>query len=183
MVYRPEVDPSLCFVLMPFTAAHVEYFNAIITPAAKAAGLEAKKADDIYGTAPIIQDIWSQIWAAKAIIADVTGKNPNVNYELGLCHSLGIPTVLITQDIGDVPFDYRHLRCIVYDRSRAYWREDLEKSIVLTLKRILSGDDTFEDLRWPYDTNLLKSSRRVGSFVSSDEAMPSVLRGAKLVHD
>jgi chaperonin GroEL len=168
---------------MPFTETHIEYFNAIIKPAAKAAGLEAKKADDIYGTVPIIHDIWNQIWAAKAVIADVTNKNPNVNYELGLCHSLGVPTVLITQNIDDVPFDYRHRRCIVYDRNRAYWREDLEKSITLTLKRILTGEDAFEDLRWTYDTNLLRTSRRVGSFVSSDDAMPSVLRGAKLVHD
>jgi len=40
---------------------------------------------------------------AKVVIADVTGRNPNVNYELGLCHALGVPTVLITQNLDDAP--------------------------------------------------------------------------------
>jgi hypothetical protein len=69
---------------------------------AESLGLQAQKADDIYGTAPIIQDIWHAIWTAKVVIADVTGRNPNVNYELGLCHALGVPTVLITQNLDDV---------------------------------------------------------------------------------
>jgi hypothetical protein len=76
MVYRPKIEESLCFVLMPFHDRFPEYFNGIIKPAANAAGLEARKADDIYGTGSIIRDIWEQIWAAKVVVADVTGKNP-----------------------------------------------------------------------------------------------------------
>src|ERR1700722_1077261 len=126
MVYRPNVDPELCFVLMPFSGLHFEYFQGILAPAAKDAGLTAVKADDIYGTAPIMSDIWRSIWSARVVIADVTGKNPNVNYELGLCHALGVPTIIITQDLGDVPFDYRHLRCIVYDTRRVNWQDRLK---------------------------------------------------------
>jgi chaperonin GroL len=183
MVYRPNVDPTSCFVLMPFQEPHIEYFSGIIQPAAREAGLTAIKADDIYGTAPIIQDIWNQIWRARAVIADVTGRNPNVNYELGLCHALGIPTVLITQNIADVPFDYRHIRCIVYDTRRVNWEDKLRFAISATLKALITGFDVYEDLRWPYDTQALQSLRNINSLVPAKEGTGSVIKGARLVRD
>jgi chaperonin GroEL len=183
MVYRPNVDPTSCFVLMPFQEQHIEYFAGIIQPAAREAGLTATKADDIYGTAPIIQDIWSQIWKARAVVADVTGRNPNVNYELGICHALGVPTVLITQSLSDVPFDYRHLRCIVYDTKRLNWEDRLRSAITGTLKSLLGGFDVYEDLRWPYDTNALQAIRNINSLVPASEGTASVIKGAALVRD
>ena len=183
MVYRPNIKATSCFVLMPLREPHLEYFAGIIQPAAREAGLTAIKANDIYGTAPIIQDIWNQIWRARAVIADVTGRNPNVNYELGLCHALGVPSVLITQDLADVPFDYRHIRYIVYDTKRVDWQDKLRRSITETLKSLLAGSDIYEDLRWPYDTNALQSMRNISSFVSSREGTASVIQGARLVRD
>jgi hypothetical protein len=78
MVYRPDVEEQLCFVLIPFHGHFLEYFQGILSPAAEGAGLQARKADEIYGTAPIIRDIWESIWKAKVVIADVTGRNPNL---------------------------------------------------------------------------------------------------------
>src|ERR1035437_1465276 len=114
---------------MPFHGHFPEYFRGILVPAAEAAGLKALKADDIYGTAPIITDIWDSIWKARIVIADVTGKNPNVNYELGLCHALGVPTILISQEISDVPFDYRHRRCILYNTRAVDWQKKLQDDV------------------------------------------------------
>ena len=54
-------------------------------------------AQEIYGTNAIIRDIWNHIWMARVVVADVTDKNPNVNYELGICHALNVPTVLLTK--------------------------------------------------------------------------------------
>jgi hypothetical protein len=182
MVYRPDVQPTLCFVLMPFKEPHIEYFTGIIVPAAKDAGLTAIKADDIYGTAPIIHDIWNQIWKARAVIADVTNRNANVNYELGICHALGVPTVLITQNLDDVPFDYRHRRCILYDTKRVDWQEKLRNGITLTLRTLLAGFD-YQDLAWPYDTLVLQSLRGVGMVVPAEEGTDVVLKGSRLVRD
>lgn len=183
MVYRPNVDATSCFVLMPLREPHLEYFTGIIQPAARDAGLAALKADDIYGTAPIIQDVWNQIWRARAVIADVTNRNPNVNYELGICHALGVPTVLITQKIDDVPFDYRHLRCIVYDTARVNWEQKLRESITGTLKSLLAGFEVYQDLRWPYDTHALQTMRGISSLVPASEGTLSVIKGARLVRD
>ena len=125
MVYRPQIDGHLCFVLMPFGGYFDDYYEHIIKKAVKAAGLDALRGDEIFSTRSIISDIWQQIWRARIVIADVTGRNPNVNYELGLCHSLSVPTILITQNIDDVPFDYRHRRCIPYDTVGVKWQDRL----------------------------------------------------------
>ncbi len=152
-------------------------------PAAEEAGLKAVKADDIYGNKPIISDIWRSIWTARVVIADVSGKNPNVNYELGLCHALGVPTILITQDLKDVPFDYRHLRCIVYDRRRVKWQEKLRSAIVLTIKAVLSDEDRVDDLKWPYDTSALQVDGFAGQFVEAEQARDFISRGIVQARD
>jgi chaperonin GroEL len=165
MVYRPNVDEQLCFVLMPFTDFHMQYFSGIIGPAVEGMGLKAQKADDIYGTAPIMQDIWQAIWSAKVVIADVTAKNPNVNYELGLCHALGVPTILITQSMDDVPFDYKQLRCIVYNTRDYNWQEKLKTAIAKTIEALFNGGTSTDHLHWPYDTSRLKVTGQIGPFV------------------
>ena len=45
----------------------------------------------------------------------MTDRNPNVFYETGVAHTVGKEVILITQSMNDVPFDLKHLRCIVYD--------------------------------------------------------------------
>jgi len=162
---------------MPFSNRHNSYFSAILAPAAESAGLRAIKADQIYGTGAIIRDIWHSIWSAQIVIADVTGKNPNVNYELGLCHALGIPTILISQDIGDVPFDYRHRRCILYDTQAVDWQKKLESDVREKIKAVLAGNAGADELQWPYDTRRLMHSDSSGPFVPSEAAREPVLRG------
>ncbi len=183
MVYRPSIDSKLAFVLMPFRHPFDDYYEDIIKPAAKAAGLETRKADEIYGTGPIIHDIWKQIWAAAVVIADVTSKNPNVNYELGICHALGVPTVIITQSFDDVPFDYQHRRCILYDTNGSAWQRDLKKSITATLKQVIAGEDVSPELGWPYDISPFRYGLDSGVLVPAADARDVVIRGAQMVRD
>jgi chaperonin GroEL len=183
MVHRPNIDPNLAFVLMPFKSPFDSYYDEIIRPAAKSVGLEVRKADEIYGTGPIIHDIWKQIWAATVVIADVTGKNANVNYELGMCHTLNIPTVIITQSFDDVPFDYQHRRCIQYDTTKVDWQRKLRKSIAATLKQVLAGEDVFPELGWPYETVPSRREQGTGSLVPATDARDRVIRGAQMVRD
>lgn len=182
MVYRPAINPELCFVALPLKRPFLDYCEGIIKPAAADAGMRALTSSDIYGTGPIIQDIWQQIWTAAVVIADVTGKNPNVNYELGLCHAIGVPTVIISQEIDDVPFDYRHRRCILYDTTDVDWQQRLRKHISETLKS-LTASAAKDELVWPYDTTVLRGTRRAGAFISSEDAIVDVLRGTRLVRD
>ena len=96
-----------CFVIMPFEKNLDEVYHRLIKPTVEKKGYEVKRSDEIYGNQPIIEDITTEIRTANVLIADVTGKNPNVNYELGYAHALGKEVIIITQDINDIPFDYR----------------------------------------------------------------------------
>jgi len=168
-------------VLLPLRPPFLGYFEKIIKPAALEAGLTALKADDIYGTREVIKDIWDLIWKARAVVAIVTDRNPNVNYELGICHSLNVPTVLITEREEDVPFDYRHRRYIQYHTREADWQQKLTEDLTKTLKTVLSSPALDNDLPWPYDTFELNVSGRIGSLLSAGKARSSVVKGVDLV--
>ncbi|RLP28005.1 hypothetical protein D8676_02315 [Mesorhizobium sp. YM1C-6-2] len=111
-----------CFVVMPFAHPIGGYFQHIYEPAIKKAGLRPIRADtDIFGTGKIIDQIWSGINSAKVLVAELTTRNPNVFYELGLAHALDKPVVLISSNGEDVPFDLKHIRVIYYDVNDPFW--------------------------------------------------------------
>ena len=111
---------------MPFAEPLGGYYSTIYQPAIKKAGLSPVRADtDIFGTGKIIDQIWSGINRAKILVAELTGRNPNVLYELGLAHALRKPVVLISSNEGDVPFDVRHVRVIYYQMADPFWGEKL----------------------------------------------------------
>jgi hypothetical protein len=82
-------------------------------------------------------DIWDAIRAARIIIADCTGRNANIFYEIGLAHALGKPVVLLSQHEEDVPFDLGHIRFIKYNCTPP-GRKSFEKDLKATLSSILS---------------------------------------------
>jgi hypothetical protein len=101
------------FVMMPFRVDMAPVYEILRSTAANL-GQTIRRADEFSSSSPIITDIWSAIWGAKIAVADCTGKNPNVFYELGMAHTIGRPVVLITQSKDDIPFDVRHIRYIEY---------------------------------------------------------------------
>jgi hypothetical protein len=133
------INESLCFVLMPFNDSKLqEIYDDQVKPTVEKTGLKCILASDIYGTQPIIEDIWTSINEAKIIIADVTGRNPNVFYEIGVAHTVGKNVIIISQNIDDVPFDLRHLRCIIYKptpRGAKNLVEQLKSTILNLIKR------------------------------------------------
>ncbi|MEK6225406.1 MAG: hypothetical protein AABM40_03835 [Chloroflexota bacterium] len=127
---RARPKPSrTCFVMTPYGGYFDSYFNEIIRPAIESAGLEPTRADDLFRSSEIVKDIWSFVRSSTVLLADLSSKNPNVLYELGLAHAAGKPVVLISQSIDDVPFDLRALRVLVYELARPDWARDLKKRI------------------------------------------------------
>ncbi len=181
MVYRPKVDDKLCFVLMPFRPPFDSYYRKIIKPAAVSVGLATLRSDEIRGTKVIINDIWRNLWAARVVVADVSTRNPNVNYELGLCDALGVPTIIIAGNIEDVPFDYKHIRCILYNRAEAGCDEKLHDDLVATMRAVLAETAEEDHLKWPYDTSALKEPALGGTLLASTDSRGIVIRGANLV--
>jgi hypothetical protein len=69
------------------------------------------------GPNAIIHDVWDHIARARVLIAELTGKNPNVFYELAIVHTLEKNVILMAQSMDDIHFDLRHLRVIYYRTS------------------------------------------------------------------
>lgn len=126
-------------MISPFADPFNEYYQDIVAPAARSIGLDAVRADEIYGVRPIMDDIVHGIVDADVIVAEVTTRNPNVNYELGMAHALGKPVVIISQSAEDIPFDYKHVRAIIYDTKRATWAAQLGKKLAATLQTVVAN--------------------------------------------
>lgn len=129
-----------CFVMMPFAAPLGEYYSKIYEPAIEKAGLKAVRADDdIFGTGKIIDQIWSGITSAKVLIAELTSRNPNVYYELGIAHALKKPVVLVCSNEHDVPFDLKHIRVIYYDMHDPFWGTKLIEKVAENILSAISN--------------------------------------------
>lgn len=131
-------DPNLCFILMPFSKDVEPIYSDHIKPIVESESLSCQRADEIDGTNLITYDIWEKINRARLLIADLTGKNPNVFYEIGLAHAIGKEVILITQSMDDVPFDLKALRCIVYEFTPRGMKQ-LEDKLVKTIRKIMSS--------------------------------------------
>lgn len=123
----PSAPPgTTCFVMQPFSGPLGGYYDSIYRPAIEQAGLEPLRADaEIFGTGKIMDQIWRGIRASAVLVAEMTTKNANVFYELGLAHALEKPVVLVSSNQEDVPFDLRHIRVILYDQTDPFWGQKL----------------------------------------------------------
>jgi hypothetical protein len=118
-----------CFVMMPFGQWFDRYYQEIYIPAIKDAGFEPVRADELFSSGSVVEQIWEQIEKAKVLLADLTDRNPNVFYELGLAHAAKKPVIFAAAHLEDIPFDLRHLRVIVYEVRAPNWAEKLRKSV------------------------------------------------------
>lgn len=130
------IDTTLCFCLLPFQELFMRVYEEAVVPAIEAVGLRGLHAGQIFDNREIMEDIWESLCAARVVVADVTDRNPNVFYELGICHTLGKEVIVITQQPQDVPFDIRHRRFIQYAPNKlATLRHDLQQTIQRILLR------------------------------------------------
>ncbi|MEW5841957.1 MAG: hypothetical protein AB1775_01700, partial [Bacteroidota bacterium] len=110
-----NMNSKNCFVIMPYKEEWSEAVEEIINDTCKEVGLEFKIAKTMNGRF-IPNDIWVGITSALVIIADITGANPNVSYEIGLADAIGRDIILLSQGTK-VPFDFSGQRLIVYENS------------------------------------------------------------------
>ena len=148
-----ETTPSKnCFVIMPFSDTPTctsnewtEIFETMIKLAVERSGYNYQCYRACLDVGNIIEDILINLNGADLVIADLTDRNPNVFYELGVRHALRDSTVLITQCIDDVPFDLRHFALVLYDWKTRRGRENF----CATIRRILKLVE-----QKPHDVNL-----------------------------
>src|SRR5215472_424469 len=117
------------FVLMPFEKKFADIYKFGIKGAADDAEAYAERVDEQIFVEGMLDRIFNQINKADVIVADMTGKNPNVFYEVGYAHALNKVVLLITQSADDIPFDLKHRQHIVYSGSIDRLRKELADRI------------------------------------------------------
>jgi hypothetical protein len=114
---------------MPFDPSFNDLYQLGIKPAAEGSGAYCERIDEQLFDENILARLYNQIAKADLIVADMTGRNPNVFYEVGYAHALGQKVILLTKNADDIPFDLKHYPHIVYQSSIASLKESLQKRI------------------------------------------------------
>ena len=146
-----ELDNSgyenMCFVIMPIGELEVypkehfkQVYEDIFIPAIKKAGYEPKRADDDRGSNMIQVNIIRDIVKAPMAICDLSTRNPNVLFELGIRQAFDLPVVLVQERGTPRIFDIGTINTIDYGKELLY-REVL-KDIETISRAITSTKDT-----------------------------------------
>ena len=141
-LYAPPKDRAgprklSCFIVMPFSQQWSADVHRILARACEAVGVRPVRGDDLFTPTDILEDIWQSINAADFVIADITGRNPNVLYELGIAHTLAKPVLILSKDAVDIPIDLATRRVILYGQKAEAWREDLARMIQEAIAKVV----------------------------------------------
>jgi len=140
------------FMVMPFSDEIVrQAYEHCVKDVFKSKGIEIRKADEIFSTNRVYDDIVQEIQNAQIIVVDISGKNTNVLYELGIAHTLKqTQTIMLTHDeYKEMPFDIAHFRIIHYDNT-IEGNSRLKKMLSETIDYILADYATI--FRDEYET-------------------------------
>jgi len=134
---RTEARRASCFIVMPFSQEWSADVHRILATACEAAGVRPVRGDDLFSPTDILEDIWQSLNAADFVIADITGRNPNVLYELGIAHTLAKPVLILSKEAADIPIDLATRRVILYGQKADAWREDLARMIQEAIAKVV----------------------------------------------
>ena len=139
----PQMKMKKAFLICPISEEGSEIrkrsdqiLNYIITPVANDCGYNVDRADKISKPGIVTTQIVTLIINADLVIADLTGKNPNVLYELALCHALKKPTVQIIEKDEQLPFDIAMCRTIQLNHKDLDSVENAKKEIAKQIKAV-----------------------------------------------
>lgn len=157
-------DNPTAFVVMPFEEEFEQIYDEVISSAFEKIGYEVNKADSLDTNRSILEDIVEGISDSDILIADLTTSNPNVFYEVGIAHGLGIPTILLTQDLDEIPFDLKSYEIINYSTDFTQIGE-LQDDLEELAEKHINGEIQFESPVSDYTEVSVSSS----SFSDTDE--------------
>lgn len=134
----------ICFIIMPFSAELHYFFLFMRRHIEETHGVKCFRGDEDVLTVPLLDKIRGYIEQADVVIADCSGRNANVFYELGMAHTLGKKVTLITSDpIDKAPVDIRHYEFIRYELTKD---TDFLAALDKALRKVFVGryDDLYQ---------------------------------------
>jgi hypothetical protein len=137
-----------CFIICPIGKPDSEIrkradivFENLIKPAFSELGIEPVRADHIELPGLITKHVTDYLCEAPLVLADLTGNNPNVFYELGIRHTLGKPAIHIVDAHEILPFDLKGMRTIIFDYKNDEGIEEARKEVLRQARLILSSTE------------------------------------------
>lgn len=116
-----------CFVIMPFTTPEgyeedhfTKIYEQIIKPAIIKADLKPERVDENLLSTDIVAKIFEGLTECDMAICDLSSRNPNVLYELGIRQAYNKPVLLIKDEKTEKIFDVGGLTTIPYESNRLY---------------------------------------------------------------
>ena len=133
-----KINEQQVAVMMPFRDdPQIDPVYGAMKQGAKDVGLQCVRVDQLVVPGDITEDIRRLIVESRVVIADLTGVNPNVVYELGFAHGHDKKVIMVSGDLPDrLPFDIRPQRVLFYQRDKA-GLNDLKWKITEALKGII----------------------------------------------
>ena len=120
------------------------FINLVLNPHVAEAGGYCERIDEQIFEESILERIYTQISKADIIVADMTGRNPNVFYEVGYAHALDKRVLLLTQNTDDIPFDLKHYPHIVYGGKITELKGELFKKVKWAIENPKGKADYFK---------------------------------------
>jgi len=133
---NPAQRRPICFVAAPIgpeksaIRERSDKVLEIITRVVDGFGLDAIRADKIAGPGMIAREVIRHLFDDALVIADLTGANPNVYYELALRHAIGKPCIQMIAKGEEPPFDIRDVRTLDFDYVQEFATFDALKRFV-----------------------------------------------------
>lgn len=144
-----------CFIITPIGSPDSEIFKkttglleAIIQPVLSKLGFKAIPAHQIASPGSIPKQILRHIVEDRLVLANLTGLNPNVMYELAVRHAVKLPLVMLAEVGTDLPFDVKDQRTIFYSDTFAgveACKKHLESAILTVLAEGYEAENPIYD--------------------------------------
>lgn len=147
------IDDNMIFCALPFTDDRLEIFDSVLKPEIeKEFGMQVIRSGNVFQpNQNIMESVWTYINQARIVIVDVSDKNPNVFYELGICHTLGKQVILICDEDSlkndyeaRLPFDIGGIHAIFY-KNRGNGMNELVDKLKYNIRASIDGKPYIAD--------------------------------------
>ena len=153
-----EAKKPICGIIMPISSidncseTHWKEVKGIITDAVEAAGFEAQLVSEANDSGIIQKRIVQNLYKNDIVICDVSCKNPNVMFELGMRLAFDKPTIIVMDNMTKYSFDTAPIEHLGYPRDLSYYQ-------ILDWKRTLTekSKGTIDAAKQPDYTTFLKN--------------------------